>query len=239
MNFFKMLTALAVTLLVCGCYDLEDGSSAGVLNSPQRNGKTIMTECQPESNEFNTAKSGEPCDFSGGCGWMDSGETSNDPRFQIIRELNCIGGFISAEEGFLIQNEPPRNDVHWVDCSALSDGRTGESCQGSFFCYQEASQDCLKLAICAQDLGADNDSLKQLEICDSRLDIVNDNPLISNCEEAVSAVPNDPCQGHFLCTQNGPVEFSESQGYHLDDFPGELRWCDGTIVHIMSNVYPH
>ncbi len=241
---YRIIVAISVAgLLGVGCFDVQDGSTGDILNSLSDEGEgdlPVITECQPISEEFDDAKSGQACTFPAGCGWKeDWWNPEGDPRHQISREMSCLKGSAVVTETFVLRHQPPLDDALWTDCTALMNGRTGESCDGEFTCLRAGPADCLEMVFCGPST-----HLWRNELCDDRLQKINtDQDVISSCEEIADSVPNDPCEGEFLCAEGVPLEPCDDQvGYCVDRELGPAvvyHWCDGKVLHVLDDTFYH
>jgi len=191
--------------------------------------------CVRES--FFALKSGHSCDVypNYSCGLRVDDQSA--------RILACNNGVVVATDMFYVQDEAPREEMHWEDCTALAEGRGGETCDPSFACYKPGEPGCLEAVVCSDYM----DELVHVDLCDDSLTEAPDKerPLVTDCEGTINARPLDPCKGEFLCKEGDvstwriPVPSCDSaEGYcNLKETDyRQLYWCDGEALHILDTL---
>jgi hypothetical protein len=255
MSLMKNNAFLFLVVLLLGCYQLEDDSKAKVLDpldeEEDENQTVVWDECQPGEEEFYRMKSGDECSFLAGCGLTND---NDDDAALLAREVRCLDDVLSVTNAKRILKADPRMDLLWQNCAALNDGRIGERCEGDFVCYKDASDGCLDTVACVTTPIPPYTTkmiVRYLLCDDAGASAALTNTVYTNCEDATSAHALDTCDSSFLCEKKivdatdsitEAIESippcSEQAGFcHIGapDIPGELIWCDGRTVHILTD----
>lgn len=258
---------LLLSILFSSCYTIEDGSRADVLRSKKATNdggdETPVWDKRicigdPFQDEFLAAESGDECSFSGG-GCMTPYE--NEPKDTLLfREVWCGDSVIIASNVMGIDEEDPRPNAVWSDCSALDDGRTDEACEGEFQCFRDGANGCLERVACVGDYSEwdTKQRLSRYLLCDDigPWDATSD-AIYTDCANAIDARPLDSCDGSFLCARplflspeiesdlaNDPnmtvetVPACDGQNGYCTTNPVQgslLVWCDGQTIHLLTS----
>jgi hypothetical protein len=214
-----------LSVLLCGCPFLEEEGGDGVWH-----------KCHPEHDEqFYEMQSGEPCDFSGGCGAIFD---TNPEAVLIGREVLCVNGVLSVTESLRIDEPAPNEDVLWEDCSALKGGVSGDACDGSFTCFKPDPSGCLMMLGCGAP--QEQELLVRYLLCDDESpEALAAEATHTSCDSAADARPLDACEGGFMCKSHQPyatVPPCEALGGYcmaeaVIDGIG-LIWCDQDTLHV-------
>ena len=260
MSLVLRLIAVGCAFAAIGCLDLESGSTADLFSGSKSNEaeiRDVWNECLPPLDEggldkalfFDGMKTGDECDFQSGCGYVED-IPSMVERLLFQREARCVGNRLKMVNTWLGGEDAPRTDVLWEDCAAMADGRTGETCDGSFSCFSTAGDACLETVSCSEF--SDTQMVGKLiryQLCDDIGEAVSQSTddVVSDCSGVENARPLNRCDGVFLCARYADnPQFSEvpdcteDDGYCLIDAPGpgnlngDLAWCDGETLHLAT-----
>ena len=247
MSVIKMFGICILVMLLGGCYEPEAGSKAQVLGIEQHD--EVWGGCPPQEQLFQQMRTGDVCDFSHGCGYVEE-IPSRLEEIRLTRDALCIEKRLSMKDTWLLDEEAPRPEVEWQDCAALAGGRTGERCNGSFSCFEKMGDTCLETVICSEFPDTEmRGKLLRFRLCD---DVGNhDGSLFTtgvytNCENTTDPLPLDKCDGNFLCVKDNidptftaaPSCGDESdyclmgEGSIGDGDIHDLVWCDGDTLHL-------
>ncbi|MBN2529189.1 MAG: hypothetical protein JXR76_22560 [Deltaproteobacteria bacterium] len=178
MTSMKTIYLLTLAVLLLGCYDFKDGSTATVLTGESgtnlkydgtlhtnndRLPEFVKADACDNDASFAAIKSGDICDNTCdtndpeadscydrfGCGVAQPPEAAGVPSSRFVE---CMRGSISATNVIAQEEAEPRPDVVWTDCSALADGRSGEKCEGVFSCYTPLEGGCIERVSCGDNL---------------------------------------------------------------------------------------
>jgi hypothetical protein len=219
---------VVLTVLLCGCPRLEEEGGDGVWH-----------QCQPAWDEFSEMKSGDPCDFSGGCFSVWDTEPDAVP---MARYVDCVNGALSVTDAYRIDEPAPNPDAHWEDCSALEGGVSGESCGDFFTCYEPEPSGCLMFVGCGASTATG--LLVRYLLCD---DESPEPPAVeathTSCDSADGARPLDGCDGDFMCQGKYMESYvtvpacEELGGYcsaHQTFSWERLAWCSEDKLHVFN-----
>ena len=244
-------------LLILGCYDLDAGSKAVLLDELMAKDSQNSVncgddpcpnwdQCEPGGEVFFDMQTGHPCDFGGSCGFF--GVSTEDENL-LAREAGCINGIVTVTEAEYIDSaEAVDETVVWEDCEVM-DGELGEACEGSFTCFRPASDNCLEKVVCGSGYeGGDLDRLYRYLVCDDVSPDATPSPsgTYTSCEGLIDAHPLDACIGTFLCSfvtadadpELVPCDDVTNVFSYLGDMAGtRIAWCDGTQLHFAQAIF--
>lgn len=213
-RFLRLLLPLLVcTFFSPGCSQEADGTA---------------DECA-----FEVGRAGDDCSGGFGCGFGD---------FCSTRNGTCIDGKLSAS-ALVVDDcayDPPKDPTPeprpgnlWLDCqAALAGGQTGEPCDpdgDGWACATHTPDGCCQdIAICeTHRFPAPTLIMATSCAIDCSANSVDaSRPTVTDCTEALTARPNDPCSGELSCI--------DYQAVLLD-----IRWCDeGTLRVNQQAIVP-